>query len=199
MYININTREYPLTLLQLRQQTGASFSRNPSATDLAVHGYAAVQRTERPTGDVVAEGQPGQKSDGTWAQTWEVRSYTEAERAERAERHKSELLRSLEDARKGAEAEGVTINGIRYSGDPSNRQALDESLQFATASGATTFPGWKDSDGVFHNNHPVADVQAAYEAIGHRRGALIALEGQYSGQVRNGELTSIDGLSWDVN
>lgn len=109
-----------------------------------------------------------------------------------------QLLSDLEDARKTAEAQGVTINGIRYAGDPDNRQALNESLQFAAASNLTTFAGWKDSDGVFHDDHPVTDVQAAYESIGYRRGALIALEGKYAAQITNGEVTNIDELSWEI-
>lgn len=109
-----------------------------------------------------------------------------------------QLLSDLEAARKDAEAQGVTINGIRYAGDPGNRQALNESLQFAAAANIATFAGWKDSDGVFHADHPVADVQTAYEQIGYRRGALIALEGQYAAQVQAGEIDSIEGLSWEV-
>lgn len=111
---------------------------------------------------------------------------------------KDQLLKDLETARKDAEAVGVTVSGIRYSGDPDNRQALNESLQFAAAANMATFAGWKDSDGVFHAEHPVADVQAAYEQIGYRRGALIALEGQYAAQIKRGELTDIEAVSWEV-
>lgn len=117
--------------------------------------------------------------------------------AEEAQR-KAHLIAELEPQRKAAEAEGVTINGVRYAGDPSNRQALGEALEYAASAGITTFSGWKDSDDQFHPDHPVADVQAAYEAIGHRRSALIALEGQYATQVMDGTLTSVAGLSWEV-
>jgi len=121
-----------------------------------------------------------------------------ADEQAKEQRRRAELAALIEPQRKAAEAQGVTINGIRYAGDPDNRQALNESLQFAAAANMTTFTGWKDSDGVFHDDHPVSDVQAAYEQIGYRRSALIALEGQYAAQVLAGELDSVERLSWDV-
>ena len=100
--------------------------------------------------------------------------------------------------RKAKEAEGVTINGIRYAGDAGNRQALNEALQFGNQSGATTFDRWKDSDGQYHTNHPVSDVQAAYEAIGARRSALIARESDHIEAVLAGTVTDLDSLDWTV-
>ncbi|GEK46558.1 hypothetical protein HPA02_08410 [Bisbaumannia pacifica] len=123
----------------------------------------------------------------------------EADPAAVAAQCKARLVAELEPQRKAAEAEGVMINGVRYAGDPSNRQALGEALEYAASAGVTTFSGWKDSDDQFHAEHPVADVQAAYEAIGHRRSALIALEGQYAAQVIDGTLVSVAGLSWEVS
>ncbi|BCB62248.1 hypothetical protein HaloA020_29490 [Halomonas sp. A020] len=115
-----------------------------------------------------------------------------------AQQRKAQLLASLEEARKAAEAEGVVINGIRYSGDPSNRAALLEVVQFAREGQQATFAAWKDSDGQFHANHPLSDVEQALQAIAQRRGALIALEGQYQAQIVAGEIGSIEGLSWQV-
>ena len=115
-----------------------------------------------------------------------------------AQQRKDQLLADLEEARKAAEAEGVVINGIRYSGDPSNRAALMEVVQFAREGQQATFAAWKDSDGQFHANHPLSDVEQALQAIAQRRGALIALEGQYQAQVVAGEIGSIEGLSWEV-
>lgn len=115
-----------------------------------------------------------------------------------AQQRKDQLLADLEEARKAAEAEGVIINGIRYSGDPSNRAALLEVVQFAREGQQATFAAWKDSDGQFHANHPLSEVEQALQAIAQRRGALIALEGQYQAQVVAGEIGSIEGLSWEV-
>ena len=115
-----------------------------------------------------------------------------------AQQRKAQLLATLEEARKAAEAEGVIVNGIRYSGDPSNRAALLEVVQFAREGQQATFAAWKDSDGQFHANHPLSEVEQALQAIAQRRGALIALEGQYQAQVVAGEIESIEGLSWEV-
>ena len=117
---------------------------------------------------------------------------------QKAEQRKAQLLVALESERKDAEALGVTINGIRYSGDPSNRAALMEVVQFAREAQQTTFTAWKDSDGQFHANHPLMDVEQALQAIAQRRGALIALEGHYQVQVVAGEIDSTEGLSWEV-
>jgi hypothetical protein len=116
-----------------------------------------------------------------------------------AEEKRQSLLRKLEQARKDEEDKGVVVNGVRYSGDPSNRQALREAVQFAREAEVEVFPRWKDSDGSFHQDHPLADVEQALMAIAARRGALIALEGQYSAQVQDGSLTDVDDLDWKVS
>lgn len=164
------------------------------AVDATVHAYATpgglwvgIQKPGEPR--PVYPGSGGQKLGSV-----ELPANEQAQEQQR----RAELVALIEPQRKAAEAEGVTVNGIRYAGDPDNRQALGESLQFAAAANMTTFAGWKDSDGVFHADHPVADVQAAYEQIGYRRGALIALEGQYAAQVMDGTLDSVEGLSWEV-
>ena len=116
-----------------------------------------------------------------------------------AERNKptaDQLLQQLTQARKEQERQGVTINGIRYAGDPSNRQALQEAIAFMDDASLTEFPGWKDSDNDFHNNHQLADVLDAYRAIGVRRSQLIAAEGQYAAQIIAGTLTDIREVTW---
>jgi len=45
------------------------------------------------------------------------------------------------------------------------------------------FATWKDSDGHWHADHSVSEVEQALMAIGQRRGALIALEGHYAAQL----------------
>jgi len=107
-----------------------------------------------------------------------------------------QLLSQLSAARKSQEAQGVTINGIRYAGDPGNRQALQEAIAFMEDAGLTEFASWKDSDDVFHVDHPLIRVVDAYRAIGARRVQLIAAEGQYAAQVVDGSLTEVTGLTW---
>jgi hypothetical protein len=62
--------------------------------------------------------------------------------------------------------------------------------------GLTEFESWKDSDNVFHANHPLADVRDAYRAIGIHRVALIAAEGEYAAQITAGTLTDLSEVTW---
>ena len=57
--------------------------------------------------------------------------------AERSKPTTDQLLQQLTQARKEQEHQGVTINGIRYAGDPGNRQALQEAIAFMNAAGLT--------------------------------------------------------------
>ena len=129
----------------------------------------------------------------SWLNDAEVKT-AEDQNAER----KASLVAAIESQRKAAEAEGVIVNGIRYSGDEKNRAALLEAVLSSRESGQTVFASWKDSDGEFHSDHPFADVEQALGLIGHRRGLLIGLEGQYIGKVESGALADVSGLVWDV-
>ena len=107
-----------------------------------------------------------------------------------------QLLQQLTQERKAQERQGVTINGIRYAGDPGNRQALQEAIEFMNDAGLTEFPKWKCSDDEFHVDHPLADVLDAYRAVGMRRVALIAAEGEYAAQITAGTLTDLSEVVW---
>ena len=107
-----------------------------------------------------------------------------------------QLLGQLTAARKEQEQQGVAINNIRYAGDPGNRQALQEAIAFMNDAGLTEFPKWKCSDDEFHVNHPLADVFDAYRAIGIRRVALIAAEGEYAAQITGGTFTDLSSVTW---
>ena len=106
------------------------------------------------------------------------------------------LLAQLSAARKAQEQQGVTLNGIRYAGDPSNRQALQEAISFMEDAGLTQFPSFKDSDNGFHVDHPLVDVVDAYRAIGARRVQLIAAEGEYAAEITAGTLTDLTEVVW---
>ena len=125
---------------------------------------------------------------------------TEAEfNAKLVERKKpttDQLLQQLTQERKEQERQGVVINGIRYAGDPGNRQTLQEAIAFMEDAGLTEFAIWKDSDGVFHQNNPLADVKDAARAIGARRSQLIAAEGEYAAQIIAGTLTDLTEVVW---
>ena len=107
-----------------------------------------------------------------------------------------QLLSQLTAARKEQEQQGVTLNDIRYAGDPGNRQALQEAITYLEDAGLTEFPTWKDSDGVFHADHPLADVKDAVRAIGARRSQLIAAEGEYAAQIAAGTLIDLSEVTW---
>jgi len=107
-----------------------------------------------------------------------------------------QLLQQLTQSRKDQERQGVTINGIRYAGDPSNRQALQEAIAFMEDAALTEFPKWKDSDNAFRVDHPLTDVFDAYRAIGSRRSLLIASEGQYAAHIIAGTLTDLTEVTW---
>jgi len=106
------------------------------------------------------------------------------------------LITQLTQARKEQEQQGVVINGIRYAGDPGNRQALQEAITYIEDAGLTEFAIWKDSDDVFHADHPLADVKDAARAIGVRRSQLIAAEGEYAAQITAGTLTDLSEVVW---
>ena len=101
--------------------------------------------------------------------------------------------------RKKAEALGVAVNGIRYDGSPENRQAMQEALTAAADASMTTFTSWKDSEGQYHANHPVIDVEDALRKIGQRRARLITLEAQHVDAVAAGTdpLTLDWSTEWD--
>jgi hypothetical protein len=105
-------------------------------------------------------------------------------------------MSDLSAERKFQERQGVVINGIRYAGDPGNRQALQEAIAFMDYAGLTEFESWKDSDNVFHASHPLVDVVDAYQAIGARRAQLIATEGEYAAQITGGTFTDLSLVTW---
>ena len=107
-----------------------------------------------------------------------------------------QLLSQLTAARKEQELQGVTINDIRYAGDPGNRQALQEAIAFMDYAGRTEFESWKDSDNQFHASHPLIDVVDAYQAIGARRAELIATEGEYAARITGGTFTDLRLVAW---
>ena len=115
---------------------------------------------------------------------------------ERSKPTTNQLLWQLTQQRKAQERQGVVINGIRYAGDPGNRQSLQEAIAFMENASLTEFPTWKDSDDVFHADHPLADVKDAARAIGARRSQLVAAEGEYAAQIIAGTLTDLSEVVW---
>jgi len=109
---------------------------------------------------------------------------------------KKQLMSDLSAARKEQEQQGVVINGLRYAGDPGNRQALQEAIAFMEDAGLTEFESWKDSDNKFRASHPLIDVVDAYQVIGAHRAELIATEGEYAAQITGGTFTDLSLVTW---
>jgi len=107
-----------------------------------------------------------------------------------------QLLSQLTAERKEQEQQGVTINDVRYAGDPGNRQALQEAIAFMDYAGRTEFESWKDSDNAFHADHPLVDVVDAYQVIGAHRAELIATEGEYAARITGGTFTDLSLVTW---
>lgn len=110
---------------------------------------------------------------------------------------KAAKAREIEADRKAAEDDGVTVNDVRYAGNPSNRQALREALEYADDAERETFTRWKTSDDEFITDHPVADVRSAYERIGARRSELIDREGALLAEIETAEdRETVEGITW---
>lgn len=190
-YVNISTstriRESAANRL-LAGKTIITAKTSPAA--LAHWGFAVCEPTERPGPDYRLRETADLGEDSIWRQAWEPVVVSQ-----------DQLKSLIEQSRKQQESIGVTVNGIRYSGDKSNRIALQEALTAASEYGLTEFASWKDSDDVFHSNVPVSDVHTALSQIGQRRMALIALEGQYFADVASGVITArqeVESLSWAI-
>lgn len=113
-----------------------------------------------------------------------------------SEWHQRNIISILEKKRKEQESFGITLNFVRYAGDKGNRQAIQEALRAAEEHDITTFESWKDSDGNYHANHPIADVKEAYRQIELRRMALITKESEYAAAIKAGSKIDVGGLQW---
>lgn len=82
--------KYPYTLRQLRQEfPNVMFGADIPVAMLATFGVFKVAETARPDGDVVTEVTPVLQL-GEWVQAWEVRDFTDEEKAARRAREVSE-------------------------------------------------------------------------------------------------------------
>jgi len=108
----------------------------------------------------------------------------------------TDLLLQLSLARKEQEQLGVTLKGVRYSGDLKNRQALQEAITYMKEAGLREFKVWKDSDKKFHANHPISEVIQGYNMIVARRSHLIATEGWYAEAIIEGTLSDLLEITW---
>lgn len=76
---------------------GLVLPRDPSNASLEAYNWFRAVETDKPTGDVVTQGQPEQDSEGVWRQTWEVRDYTAEEDAAQLASAKADAQRRVDD------------------------------------------------------------------------------------------------------
>jgi hypothetical protein len=92
--IRTTTLEYPRSLWQLRRDNpDVSFPSEPSDSDLAPFDHANVHSSPQPTGynhrtERVEEAAPMCDADGTWRQSWIIRSATTEEIAAYDQAHR---------------------------------------------------------------------------------------------------------------
>lgn len=104
--IKIESGVYPLYLSQVRQENpNVSFPSKPTVEQLEEFGFAVVEQTERPEGDVVTEGTP-EFVDGVYKQTWVVREYNTEERIEQLKNMKAKLAEDISRLRVNELAHG---------------------------------------------------------------------------------------------
>ena len=105
--------------------------------------------------------------------------------------------REIVQARKAAERQGVTIQGVRYAGDADNRRDMKEALDGFQVSGQTAVQRWKDSDGKYHRNHPVSEIHNAYFQILMQRQQFIDREADLVAQIDAAETPQgLDAITW---
>lgn len=91
LLIEVATGDYPISLYALAvKYEDRSFSVTPPRADIEALGYAVVEPTPFPEGDVVTEGAP-ELVDGVWRQVWDVREWNTEETAVMLTRKKNEL------------------------------------------------------------------------------------------------------------
>lgn len=94
LFIDTETKEYPITEDDIRSRhPNISFPRVITQTSVISFGYQVVNEVNKPEGDVVTEGEPNKRPDGSWVQTWNVREFNEDELADRANLTREESLK----------------------------------------------------------------------------------------------------------
>ena len=110
VFIDIASKEYPLSLAAIRRKNPHKMFGNAATTDLMrAFGYEVVQQVERPVGDVVTEETPIKTENG-YIQVFSVRAYTQEETAERLAQAKRLFADKVDSMLKTALEKGVKFN-----------------------------------------------------------------------------------------
>jgi hypothetical protein len=185
LLIEVESGQYPVTLASIFSKHHASFPSEPLLYDLEQLGYAKVEPTPQPEGDVVTEGKPVQE-DGVWKRVWNVREWDPAEIETLLIRKKEELSQQVmsvryKDCSVGMPYEldsGETLHVQIRSDDKINLLALNLEAQTAQAAGST-----EPFEFRFYEN--VSAMLTPEQVVGMTRSALVCIKAVYK-------------ASWDI-
>lgn len=110
-FIHVESGAYPLNLNSLRaRHTNISFVTGEDVQFFRDLGYEIVETSVRPAGDVVSEGTPMRKEDGTYCQYFEAREFS-ADEVQNALNNKKDAFQTrCEELRNQALSIGVPID-----------------------------------------------------------------------------------------
>lgn len=110
-FIHVESGAYPLTLNSLRaRHTNVSFATGDDVDFFKSLGYEIVTPSTKPEGDVVSEGVPVKREDGTYIQYFEVRSFNAEEIQAALNVKKDTFTTACSDLRNRAIEIGVPID-----------------------------------------------------------------------------------------
>lgn len=112
--VQIATEEFGITLSEIKHRhRNVIWGSSIDETLIGILGYAVVDPTVKPEGDVVEEVAPV-LTNGRYAQQWSVRPYTDTERTNRLNVIRTETIGAIMDLEEQALARGVPYD---FGGD----------------------------------------------------------------------------------
>lgn len=94
--IKLSNGQYPVSMSQFKAMTpGYAWGETIPESVVVIHGFAVVEESPQPQGDVVIEGQP-EKQGETWYQKWLARDFTPEETQSRLSSMKTTALSLLD-------------------------------------------------------------------------------------------------------
>lgn len=129
--IKLDTQEYPRYYRNLKADNKQTIfsSDTLEVSELAQYGYAVVNPTEPPVGDVVAQGLPELREDGEWYQTWSV---TETDPSIKFNELKSVLLKEADEL----------VESELKAGIPFTKEVNGETVSFHLQAGPRDRSNW---------------------------------------------------------
>lgn len=161
LLIEVESGQYPVSLSAVFNKfSNCSFPSEPLLYDLNTLGYAVVEDTPRPEGDVVSEGKPVLE-DGVWKRVWEVREWNDQEQSDFLSRKKLQANQKIEQVRQDDFEMGVefsfqdtTFHAQLRDGDRINLLYLNGAAQARLAAGSTETEPFRSYENVSYELPP---------------------------------------------